>query len=108
MEFDNQEYRLLDMKKFLQNEQGLLKDLCNDINLFLQAELDATSGTIQFGDVDFDPLVLYEASQDLDKLVNCQRKLPKHQKITTFPDAYKSKLTLENEQLIKLLRSLRD
>jgi hypothetical protein len=34
MEFDNQEYRLLDMKEFLKNEKGLMKDLCNDTNLF--------------------------------------------------------------------------
>lgn len=35
MEFDNQEYRLLDMKDFLKNEKGLLKDLANEINFCL-------------------------------------------------------------------------
>lgn len=72
MEFENQSYRILDMKKFLQNEQGLLKDICNDINLFLSAELDGIAGTVRLSNhVDFDNIVLYETSQDLDDLLKC-------------------------------------
>ena len=105
MEFDNKEYRILDMQKFLQNDQGLLKDICNDINLFMSAELDEVSGTIRFSnEVDFDSNVLYEASQDLDELMQGNRKSPKPQKITRFPDNYKSKISKENERLLRFLK----
>lgn len=70
MEFENKEYRILDMQRFLQNDQGLLKDICNDINLFMSADLDEVAGTIRFSnEVDFDSNVLYEASQDLDEMM---------------------------------------
>lgn len=73
MEFENQSYRILDVKKFLQNEQGLLKDICNDINLFLSAELDEIAGQVRFSNhVDFDNNMLYGASCDLDSLMNIQ------------------------------------
>lgn len=72
IEFENGEYRILDIQKFLQNDAGLLKDICSDVNLFMSAELDKTSGTIHWKNkVDFDPDVLYESGLDLDKAFNC-------------------------------------
>lgn len=69
MEFEK-EYRILDIRKSLQNDQGLLKDLCSDVNIFLSADLDETSGSICWENgVDFDPNVLYEKSLNLDKVI---------------------------------------
>jgi hypothetical protein len=74
----------------------------------LSAKLDV-AGTIRWSnDVDFSPKVLYEESLDLDKGIKCQRKWPKPRKITRLPDDFKSKTSIENEKLIKLLRSLKD
>ena len=105
MEFDNNEYRVLDIRKFLQNDQGLLKDICNNVNLFMSAELDEVAGTIRFSnEVDFDSNVLYEASQDLDDLMQGNRKSPKPQIITRFPENYQSKISKENERLLRFLK----
>lgn len=74
MELDN-EYRILDMQKFLQHDKGLLKEICTDVNLFMSAELDETVGTICWKNgVDFDPDVLYENSLNLDEVINCQEE----------------------------------
>jgi hypothetical protein len=40
LEFDNQEYRILDMKELLKNDKGLMDEICNDIDLFMSVELD--------------------------------------------------------------------
>lgn len=105
MEFEKNEYRVLDVRKFLQNDQGLLKDICNDVNLFMSAEIDEVAGTIRFSnEVDFDSNVLYEASQDLDDLMQENRKSPKPQKITRFPDNYQSKISKENKRLLRFLK----
>ncbi|MFE8698257.1 DUF2442 domain-containing protein [Cytobacillus sp. FJAT-53684] len=108
MEFDNQEYRLLDMKELLHDEQGLLKDLCNDINLFLTAELDQVSGSIRWkNDVDFESSLLYEESQDLDEMLIKNRRLPNPRnprKITRVPEDFQSNISKENERLIKFLK----
>lgn len=105
LEFENKEYRILDMQKFLQNDQGLLKDICNDVNLFMSAELDEVAGTIKFSnEVDFDSNVLYEASHDLNELMKGDRKSPKPQKITRFPKGYQSKISKENQRLLRFLK----
>ena len=108
MEFENKEYmecRIIDMKKFLQNDQGLLKDISNDVDLFMSAELDKTSGSIRWKNkVDFDPEVLYENSLDLDDLMQGNRKSPKPQKYTRFPDNYQSKISKENQRLLRFLK----
>ena len=76
MEFDNNEYRVLDLREFLKKDEGLLKDICNDVNLFMSAELDETVGTIRWKNrVDFDPNVLYEMSINLDKVINGKRRI---------------------------------
>lgn len=48
MEFENGDYRLLDMLKFLQNEEGIMKDIINDVDVFMTAKLDDVSGTIRW------------------------------------------------------------
>lgn len=105
LEFESKEYRILDLKKFLQNDQGLMNDICNDINVFMSAELDDVAGTIRFkNDVEFDNTILYEASQYLEKVMNKKRKYPIPKQITKLPDNYQSKISKENERLIKFLR----
>lgn len=107
MEIENQEYRLLDTKEFLKNEKGILQELCNDINLFLTAELDEITGNIKWRNgVEFEPESLYNVSLDLDKLMNRQRKGITPRKITRLPEDYRSKISIENEKLLKLLRRL--
>ncbi|MCM3390247.1 DUF2442 domain-containing protein [Ureibacillus chungkukjangi] len=70
MEFENMEYRILDMKQFLTHDQGLLKQLRDDVNLFLSAELDDVAGTVRFSNnVDFDNMVLHESSLNLDDIL---------------------------------------
>jgi hypothetical protein len=104
LEFENNQYRVLDMQKFLHNEQGLLKDICSDINLFMLAELDQISGTIRFSnEVDFDNNVLYEVSQDLEKFMKIDRNFPKPRKITRLSDN-QSEISKENQRVIRLLR----
>ncbi|WP_019156639.1 DUF2442 domain-containing protein [Robertmurraya massiliosenegalensis] len=108
MGFENNEYRILDIQIFLQKEQGLLKDLCNDINLFMSAELDAVVGTIRWSNgVDVENNLLYEASQDLDILMKGNRNIlyPRNpRKITRLGDNSQSRLSKENQRLIKLIR----
>lgn len=75
----------------------------------MSAEYDEISGNIRWSndvDIDFDPQVLYESSLDLDKVVNCQKKGKKPRKITRLPEGKKSKIEIENEKLLKLLRGL--
>ncbi|MCH6265079.1 DUF2442 domain-containing protein [Neobacillus citreus] len=107
MEFENQEYRLLDTKEFLKNEDGLLQGLCNDINLFMTAELDEITGNIKWRNgVEFEPESLYNSALDLDRLKNRQKKGITPRKITRLPEDYKSKISIENAKLLKLLRRL--
>lgn len=105
LEFENMEYRIVDLRKFLQNEQGIMQDICNDINVFMSAKLDDVAGTIRFkNDVDFDNTALYEAGQDLEKIVfKANRSYPVARKITRLPDNFRSKISKENERLLKFL-----
>ncbi|MEK5233844.1 DUF2442 domain-containing protein [Lysinibacillus sp. FSL K6-0232] len=71
IEFENSDYRLLDMREFLRNEQGLMKELINHVDVFLAAMLDEVAGTIKWvNDVDFDPEILYKRSIPLDNITN--------------------------------------
>lgn len=108
MEFENNEYRVLDMHRLWQKEQGLLKDLCNDINVFMSAELDEVAGTIRWSNgVVIENIFLYESSQDLDMLMKGNRNIlnPRNpRKITRLGVNFQSRLSRENQRLIKLIR----
>lgn len=104
MEFENNEYRILDVQKV----EGLKNDLCNDIDLFMSAQLDEKVGGIHWRGLEINPSLLYEASRDLDVVVNNIKQKPVARKITTLPDNFPSKLSIENEKLIKFLRSFKD
>lgn len=116
MEFDNSEYRLLDMRKFLQNEEGLMKELISDVELFMTANLDKVAGTIRWPNgVDFEPDILFKNSIALDELINKEsvkaikaKKLPTPKKITRMSDDYESELSRQNKRMLKLLNRLRD
>lgn len=115
LEFENSDYRLLDMLEFLQNEEGLMKEIINDIEVFMTAKLDEVAGTIIWAnDVDFDPEFLYKYSISLDELINKNfikdkkaREIPKPKKITRISFS-ESELSRENKRLIRLLNQLRN
>lgn len=70
LEFDNGEYRLLDIKKFLQNDIGKFAELCIDIDMFQTAMLDRNAGTVVWKNgVDFDPEILYKSSINIDHIL---------------------------------------
>ncbi len=114
MEFENGDYRLLDMREFLQNEEGTVKDIINDVDVFITAKLDDVTGTIRWAnEVDFDPEILYKSSISLDELMNKNpvggkraREIPKPRKVTRLPDDHESEISKQNKSLIKLLRGL--
>lgn len=114
MEFENGDYRLLDMREFLQNEEGIMKDIINDVDVFMTAKLDDVTGTIMWAnDVDFDPEILYKSSISLDELMNKNsvggkkaREIRKPRKVTRLPDDHESEISKQNKYLIKLLRGL--
>lgn len=116
LEFGNSDYRLLDMREFLQNEEELMKEVINDIEVFMTAKLDEVTGTIMWAnDVDFDPEILFKNSISLDELTkkdpvkdNKAREIPKPKKITRLPDDYEAELSRENKRLIRFLNQLRD
>lgn len=111
MEFENSDYRLLDMREFLQNEEGLMKEIINDIDVFMTANLDEDAGTIRWANgVDFDPEILYKNSISLDELIKKDsikdkeaREIPTPKKITRLSDDYESEISRENRRLIKFL-----
>lgn len=112
MEFEKSDYRLLDMREFLHNEEGLMKEIINDIDVFMTAKLDEVAGTIRWAnDVDFDPYILFKNSISLEELISKNptkdkkaREIPKPKKITRLPNDYESELSKQNKRLIKLLR----
>ena len=64
------------MKKFLNDEQGLLKDIRDDVVLFMSAELDDVGGTIRFSNnVDFDPSILYGNGEKLEEIIETYEKV---------------------------------
>lgn len=114
MEFENGDYCLLDMREFLQNEEGIMKDIINDVDVFMTAKLDDVTGTIMWAnDVDFDPEILYKSSISLDELMNKNsvggkkaREIRKPRKVTRLPDDHESEISKQNKYLIKVLRGL--
>lgn len=71
LEFDKKEYRMLNIKKFLQLDKGLLAEIRDDLDLFLTVNVDEIAGAICWKNgVDFDPSILYENSIDVDSLLD--------------------------------------
>ncbi|WP_108671766.1 DUF2442 domain-containing protein [Peribacillus acanthi] len=69
LEFDSSEYRLLDIKQFLQSDLGKLREIREDINVFCSIEIDKDSGTVLFcNGVDFDTEILYTSSVSLEHI----------------------------------------
>ena len=69
--FDNGEYRLLDIKQFLKNDDmGKLAEIRDDIDMFQTATVDRNSGTVVWKNgVDFDHEILYRSTIDLVDLL---------------------------------------
>jgi hypothetical protein len=62
---------MLDMKKFLQSDDGVLATIRDDLNLFLTVDIDEIAGTVcRENGVDFDPTILYKNSIDVDSLLD--------------------------------------
>lgn len=71
LEFDKKEYRMLNIKKFLQSDNGVLADIRDNLDLFLTVDVDKVAGTVCWENgVDFDPAILYEKSIDVDSLLD--------------------------------------
>lgn len=71
VEFDKKEYRMLDIKKFLQDDKGLLADVRDDLDLFMSVSVDDVAGTVAWSNgVDFDPEVIYRNSKDIDNMLD--------------------------------------
>lgn len=69
LEFNNREYRLLNIKEFLKSDTGLLADVRDDLGIFRSAKLDKIAGTVVFDNgVDFDVDVLWRSSENIDRL----------------------------------------
>ncbi|TQR33630.1 DUF2442 domain-containing protein [Lysinibacillus sphaericus] len=65
--FDMQEYRIVDIRKFLKDDSGLLAEVRDDLELFLQVTLDDIAGTVCWPNgVDFEPALLYQECMDVD------------------------------------------
>ncbi|MBN6185673.1 hypothetical protein JQN58_01580 [Aneurinibacillus sp. BA2021] len=48
LEFDNREYRILDIKQFLKSDMGLLAEVRDNLEIFRSAELDMIAQTVSF------------------------------------------------------------
>jgi Protein of unknown function (DUF2442) len=71
LEFDKKEYRMLDIKKFLKNDGGLLADIRDNVDQFMSVSIDNVSGTVCWSNgVDFDPEILYQNSVDVDTMLD--------------------------------------
>lgn len=71
VEFDKTEYRILDIKKFLQDDKGLLADVRDDLDLFMSVSVDDVAGTVSWSNgVDFDPEVIYLKGKDIDNMLD--------------------------------------
>lgn len=79
LEFDNREYRLLDMKKFLKKDRGVLEEILN-IDMFRTARVDGIARTVVFENgVDFDHDVLFAESVNIDHFLGNEGEV-KHEK----------------------------
>lgn len=65
--FDMQDCRIVDIRKILKDDSGLLAEVRDNLELFLQVTLDDIAGTVCWPNgVDFEPAVLYQKSIDVD------------------------------------------
>lgn len=69
--FDNEEYRLLNIKQFLQNDNmGKLAEIRDDIDMFRTATINRNSGTVTWENgVDFDNEILFQSSTYIGKII---------------------------------------
>ncbi|MEI0739002.1 hypothetical protein VQ056_24210 [Paenibacillus sp. JTLBN-2024] len=73
LEFDNREYRLLDIKQFLKGDKGKLKEIKDDISTFRSVKIDKVSGAVLFcNGVDFDSEFLYKVSESVDHILGIE------------------------------------
>lgn len=65
LEFDHlNEYRVLDMKRFLEGDTGLLAEIRDNVEMFMTAKIDPVSCTVSWENgVDFDLSILLEKSE---------------------------------------------
>lgn len=69
-EVNQEEYWLLDMKKFLLNDTGKLSEIRDDIKLFQTVKIDQVNGNVMWENgVDFDKEILKENSLNIDFLL---------------------------------------
>lgn len=67
---NQEEYWLLDMKKFLLNDTGKLSEIRDDIKLFQTVKIDQVNGNVMWENgVDFDKEILMENSLNIDFLL---------------------------------------
>lgn len=69
-EVNQEEYWLLDMKKFLLNDTGKLSEIRDDIKIFQTVKIDQVNGNVMWENgVDFDKEILKENSLNIDFLL---------------------------------------
>lgn len=69
-EVNQEEYWLLDMKKFLLNDTGKLSEIRDDIKMFQTVKIDPVNGNVMWENgVDFDKEILKENSLNIDFLL---------------------------------------
>jgi len=69
MKFDNDEFRVINMKKFLAGTEGQMAEIRDNAVVFDTAELDSVAGTIKWKNgVDFEPASLYHNSVGIVEL----------------------------------------
>ncbi|WP_288586003.1 MULTISPECIES: DUF2442 domain-containing protein [Lysinibacillus] len=65
--FDKQEYRIVDIRKFLKGYSGSLAEVRDNLEFFLKVTLDDIAGTVGWPNgVDFEPAILYQESMEVD------------------------------------------
>lgn len=83
LEFNNSEYRLLDIKQFLQNDDlGKLAEIRENIDVFRKVKVDKKARTVCWENgivVDFDPEILYNSSLNIDHILGNEGEM-KHEK----------------------------
>lgn len=102
-----EETRLLDIQKLIKVDNLLIEEVCDNIDLFLSARIDESNEKLYWNNglrITFD--VLYEASTDLEELLNPRRKkFVKPLKTTLF--TAEPKIVKENAAMLEKIKSLR-
>lgn len=112
LEFEKGEYRACDFRKALESSNALLKEVMEDVDLFLTVKIDITSGDLYWENkLKFSAETFYELSMDLDQLINPpprKIRLPVASKTTHLTEASKSRTTRElkqsNKELLERIR----